>query len=249
MIVVGSLISSPAIENVTFRAASPADSNVLFKIRGKLLKPYGEGPFPAIVLLHGSLGIRRYHYTWMERLAGWGYTALLVDSLGSRTDLDPGMEALDLSLATLLQDAYDARSYLEGLGYVDSRRIAVMGWEQGGWAILSEPDEAAEIQNAGKPFQAAIAFYPYCAVSPDVSNAPLLVLIGDQDRWCPADRCTMPLKRKGRHEITIKTYKGAHHCFDAEGMDKTLRGHHLLYDPDAAAAARKEVRSFLEKHL
>lgn len=249
MIVVGSLISTPAFEDVAFKATPAFDSNVLFKLRGKLLKPHGEGPFPAVVLLHGSVGICRYHYTWMERLAGWGYVALLVDSLGSRTDLDPGKDWFDLSLDTLLQDAYDAKSYLEGLPLVDPQRIAVMGWEQGGWAILSEIAETVEIRNAGKPFKAAVTFYPYCAVPLDISNSPLLVLMGDQDRWCPADRCIIPLKRKGRHEITLKVYKGAHHCFDAEGMDKTIRGHRLLYDPDAAADAMEKVRGFLKKYL
>ena len=124
-----------------------------------------------------------------------------------------------------------------------------MGWEQGGWAILNEKNETFEIQNSGGPFKASVAFYPYCAASLDISNSPLLVLIGDQDRWCPADRCSTPLKRKGRHKITIKVYKGAHHGFDAEGMDKTIKGHRLLYDPAAAADAIQEVKSFLEKHL
>ena len=114
---------------------------------------------------------------------------------------------------------------------------------------MSETDETFEIQNAGGLFKASVAIYPYCAAALDISNSPLLVLIGDQDRWCPADRCSTPLKRKGRHEITIKVYKGADHGFDAEGMDKTIKGHRLLYDPVAAADAMEEVRSFLEKHL
>lgn len=249
LVVIGSLISQPAFEEVTFRPTPAVGNKVFLRLQGKLLKPHGEGPFPAVVLLHGSLGICRHHYTWMKRLAGWGYITLLVDSLGSRSDFDPDMDALDLSLHSLSRDAYDARLYLEGLLSVDAQRIAVMGWELGGWAILSETNKTIMVQNAGRPFKASIAIYPYCAAPLDISKSPLLVLTGEQDHWCPADRCTIALERKGRYEINLKVYKGAHHGFDAEGMDKTKKGHHLLYDPAAAAAAIHEVKIFLEKYV
>jgi len=51
----------------------------------KLTKPDGEGPFPAIVLLHGCGGMKSsYPHNWDKRLAEWGYVSLQVDSLSPR---------------------------------------------------------------------------------------------------------------------------------------------------------------------
>ena len=44
----------------------------------------GGGPFPAVVVLHGCVGITG-HFTGIgDRLSSWGYVALAVDSLGPR---------------------------------------------------------------------------------------------------------------------------------------------------------------------
>ncbi len=53
-------------------------------LRGLLLRPKGEGIFPAVVLLHGCRGIQAYQKDWAAQLAGWGYVALLVDSFEPR---------------------------------------------------------------------------------------------------------------------------------------------------------------------
>jgi poly(3-hydroxybutyrate) depolymerase len=53
-------------------------------LRGLLFRPKGEGPFPAVVLLHGCRGIQPYQRDWAGKLAEWGYVALLVDSFGPR---------------------------------------------------------------------------------------------------------------------------------------------------------------------
>jgi len=51
----------------------------------KLTKPDGDGPFPAVVLLHGCGGMTSsYPNQWDQRLAEWGYVSLQVDSLTPR---------------------------------------------------------------------------------------------------------------------------------------------------------------------
>ena len=51
------------------------------RVHGYLAKPEGNGPFPAIVALHGCNGL---HETTKQRVADqfvtWGYVALLFDS-------------------------------------------------------------------------------------------------------------------------------------------------------------------------
>jgi hypothetical protein len=42
------------------------------------------GPFPAVVVLHGCIGITGHFTGIADRLSSWGYVALAVDSLGPR---------------------------------------------------------------------------------------------------------------------------------------------------------------------
>ncbi len=37
-------------------------------LNGKLTKPEGEGPFPAVVMLHRCKGIEAFDYEWAARL-------------------------------------------------------------------------------------------------------------------------------------------------------------------------------------
>ncbi len=49
-------------------------------LRGRLTRPSGDGPFPAIVLLHGCNGtgspIGKHYSDWMYMLQRWGYVSL-----------------------------------------------------------------------------------------------------------------------------------------------------------------------------
>src|SRR5512140_1480438 len=57
----------------------------VLNLTGRLKNPGGVGPFPAVVLLHGCGGIsQRRDHRWAERLTGWGYVTLQVDSFGLR---------------------------------------------------------------------------------------------------------------------------------------------------------------------
>jgi dienelactone hydrolase len=62
-------------------------------LTGKLTKPQGDGPFPAVVLMHGCTGIGKHQEDWAARFASWGYVALQVDSLGPRGLADKGGNA------------------------------------------------------------------------------------------------------------------------------------------------------------
>ena len=49
-----------------------------------VLRPEGEGPFPAVVLLHGCSGIIQTERGWAQELRKRGYVAVLVDSFRPR---------------------------------------------------------------------------------------------------------------------------------------------------------------------
>jgi dienelactone hydrolase len=133
---------------------------------------------------------------------------------------------------------------------VDSKRIAVIGWSHGGSTVLSALNEMSG--GKGKtPFRAGIAFYPYCNVPFEYVNAPLLILIGEKDDWCPATLCAVHMQKEEKpgREIFLKVYPGAYHCFDWEGLHAMYLDHRLQYDPAAAADAIVRVRNFLARHM
>lgn len=237
--------ATSAADTVEFKGISEAESSGPTLLTGKLTKPQKEGPSPAVVLLHGCSGINKYYEIWAERLANWGYVTLQVDSLGPRGLATICDDPTQLGPDTRAQDAYLAKSYLSGLSFVDPNRIGIMGWSHGGWTVLGELNK-----NREKPFRAAITFYPYCSYGLVKLNAPLLILIGELDDWCPARLCSsMMPSGKLDHEVSLKIYPGAYHCFDFEGIDMAREGHRLLYDPGATSDAIERIKEFLARNL
>lgn len=255
--------SAFAAEPVSFKGTTrKIASRDFVTLTGKLTKPQGDGPFPAVVLMHGCAGILKYNEVWAERLTTWGYVTLQLDSLGPHGQLDICANIYDVAFQVRARDAYDAKAYLGGLPFVDRNRIAIMGWSHGGiatlcsvsnsnwdaWTALIRTDLPRKKED---PFRAAIAFYPYCIDKLKDSNAPLLILAGELDNWCPAAFCQDNMPRgKPQNEIILKVYPGAHHCFDWEGVDLvTADGHRVLYNREALADSIVQVREFLAKHL
>lgn len=237
-------------EWVDFKSVSKSAS---FVLKGILTKPTGQGQFPAIVLLHGASGIEgqgKYLDIWAQRLAGWGYVSLQVDSFGPRGESNIASDPSAISPSTRAQDAYDAKSYLNGLPFVKQNQIAIMGWSHGGWSLFRTADDLLQIENRGELFRSAIAFYPYCDYPLGSLNTPILILVGELDDWCPARMCQSEMPSdKSKHEIILKIYPEATHCFDWEGIDDTKLGHRLLYNATATDDAIMQVKGFLGKYL
>jgi dienelactone hydrolase len=243
------LIGCATTTTVTFKGSES------LTLKGTLIKQKGDGPFPAVVLLHGCDGMggagSDLYRMWASRLKSWGYITLLVDSFAPRGDsfICSNDELMKKYVPQRAMDAHDAQSYLAGLRFVDPKRIAVMGWSHGALSTIASVSEMT-----GKkivPFQASIAFYPYCYKTLDDLDAPLMILIGGLDDWCPAELCSanIPKGGKTKHEVVLKVYPGAYHSFDFPGMDVIYMGHVLQYNGQAASDSILQVKKFLEKHL
>jgi dienelactone hydrolase len=184
-----------------------------------LSKPAGDGPFPAVVILHDGTGLGPRSsggpWRWSSELTQRGYVTVWPDSFGPRgklrgvcTDVTPP----PVTFAQRAGDAYAALAHLRTLPFVDGKRIAVMGGSHGGSStlatIVDTPENAARTNNAG--FAAAIALYPACGRSFGAWSvergagpgrpieryagafkplAPLLILTGALDDWTPAEPC------------------------------------------------------------
>lgn len=239
LLAIGTMMPVAASEIVTFKGE---DQEIL---TARLTKPEGNGPFPAIILLHGSFGFDEHYDVWAERIASWGYVALQMDSFGPRDKLS--ISSLPSKRA---ENICYAESYLAGLPFVDNKRIGVIGWSQRGSSALAVFCKRSSVRKSKAPLRAVVAFYPYCFKSLASLDFPLLILTGELDDWCPPILCRERIpSEKAPHEVTLKVYPGAYHFFDGEGVNANYMGHRLLYDPAAAADAIVQVRTFLSKHL
>lgn len=118
-----------------------------------LYQPHDAGPqnkVPAIVLVHGGPGgqARTDYKASAQYLVNHGYCVLDVNNRGSNgygktfftaDDRKHGREPL--------WDCVEAKKYLTSLGYVDTKKIAIMGGSYGGYMVLAalafKPEEFA----------------------------------------------------------------------------------------------------------
>ncbi|MBI5018362.1 MAG: dienelactone hydrolase family protein [Deltaproteobacteria bacterium] len=146
------------------------------QISATLIKPVGEGPFPAMVIMHdcSRLGLRSSGapLRWAQELVSQGYVVMIPDSFMPRGFSDgvctvPGNQAKVANGFVRAADAYGALIAIRKLSYVDGTHIGIMGGSHGGWTALAamcasihEKDPLAEAKRDG--FTAAVALYPNC---------------------------------------------------------------------------------------
>ena len=148
-------------------------------------RPYGGGPFPAVVVLHGCIGMTGHFTGIADRLSSWGYVVLAVDSLGPRGITDRcGVGSREQPL-----DAYAALHYLSQLDFVDPARVALLGESLGGESALAAVERDMAAQYFAERFRAVIVYYPNCVIPAPKMTAPTLILIGEVDEASPVEPC------------------------------------------------------------
>lgn len=103
-------------------------------LAGTLHVPSGTGPFPAVILTHGSEPGRRSNPGYLRVARAFrkrGIAALVFDKRGVGDSTGTYVEAPDLNVP-----AADVLAWVDRLLQVESirgDRIGVLGWSQGGW--------------------------------------------------------------------------------------------------------------------
>jgi dienelactone hydrolase len=263
------LLATPAARAGGYeRVAIPSEQGTL---TGLFYLPAGQGPFPAVIALHGCGGLWRAqgqlsmrHADWGERLAAAGFAVLMPDSYGSR-GLGSQCGVKDLTVRAgreRVADATAARIWLQRRGDIRPDTIALLGWSSGGLTVLTAIRKDRAPADGGPDFKRAAAFYPNCRTqseSPSFSaRIPLMILIGDADDWTPAAPCSHLAKAaQARGEpVSIVLYPGALHDFDHPRLEVKER-ENIAYSASATGkvtvgtnmAARedalKRVKAFL----
>ena len=184
------LFASPWLKAAPETVAFPSlDGHT--QLRGFLYRPAGDGPWPAVVMLHGRAGpyssaargrydattLSQRHRMWGEFWAAHGYAALLVDSFGPRgyaagfaagTYASRPAEVNEQRVRPL--DAYAALAWLRSRADVIADRIGLQGWSNGAMATLAIMAERPlqftppfDKPSPATGFRAALAFYPGCS--------------------------------------------------------------------------------------
>ena len=210
-----------------------------------LLKPNGEGPFPAIVLGHqcGGLVFSKSNpqianwsmLQWAKDFQQSGYVVLLLDFMGPRgaQQLCQGPQN-GVTLGRVVKDFYQAASHIRKLPYVSPEKVAFVGFSQGAFIALFNNSKAVRqefSQNRG--FDAYVSFYPPCripsmgpekilldVVQKDIEK-PHLFLLGGYDNESPASDCQEllePVQSSGK-PIQLHVYQEETHCWDCKSLN------------------------------
>jgi len=215
-------------------------------LTGYLSAPAGAGPFPAVALIHSCLGLPENRAAFAATLASRGYVALYVDEFAPR-----GLtETCSVDFPVGPADAAAAFAYLARQPFVDAKRIAVVGFSQGGDVALA----VAASPPFGVSPRAAAAFYPPCANRQgEALRLPTLIVIGAADSVTPAADCRafVAAQPPGAAVARLVVLPVAGHLFDdpASAGGRDVLGMHFAYDRAAAIRAEQELRRFLAKTL
>lgn len=212
-------------------------------VRGVLFQPQGNGPFPAIIVIHEWWGLNGWVKDQAQRFAEQGYVTLAVDLYRGHVATDPE-EAHELMRA-LPQDRglmylQSALSYLKAQKFVDPNRIGAVGWCMGGSFAMQFAIAAPSLR--------AVAIN-YGAPDTDLAqlqkiHAAILGNYGAEDRGItPEDvEAFAANMRKIGHPVDVKEYPGAGHGFQNSNNRNGYR-------PDDTADADRRMDSFFARYL
>lgn len=205
--------------------------------------PQGEGPFPALIVIHEWWGLNEWVKNNANEFARRGYVAFAVDLYRGRTAASAD-EAHELMRGVpedrAAKDLKSAFSYLSSTPYIKADRIGSIGWCMGGGyslaAALNIPSLAA----------AVICYGRLVSEEEEIQkiSCPVLGIFGETDRGIPA--------------ASVKAFERA-----AQTLDKNVRmtlypnvGHAFMninnktgYDEDATTEAWQKIYAFLDAKL
>jgi dienelactone hydrolase len=218
---------------------------------------------PTVLALHGCAGmlnakgepnLRTQFYAKLLNEQGWHVVYL--DSLTPRGVKSVCGGKNDVTQAQRLQDTRAAVAYLALQPWVDSQRIALLGWSHGGTATLIA--SAKGVNYAVQP-KAAVAFYPGCGNAGAFERSgwqpafPLLMQLGEKDDWTNPIPCQ---QLAAKHGISQTTYPNAFHGFDSDAKlvdvpsvisQMTGKPVHVGGDPRAKVASQAALIDFLKR--
>ncbi len=192
---------------------------------GYFARPEGDGPFPALILIHEWWGLNDNIRWYAEEFAKQGYVALAVDLYGGESTINP-IRARELAGAVRenLEPAFanlrSAVTYLRSRPEVASDRLASVGWcFGGGWSYQMAKNDLG--------VKASVMYYGQFAPEDDLSamRAHIIGHFGEEDQGIPVDDVKAFRAKlqtlSGEHQIFI--YENEGHGFARELTTESAR--------------------------
>ena len=241
---------SPTLTDVDIDTTLEGTTPVL---KGLLGVPAGNGPWPAVVVVHEVFGIDGEMRKQVAHLASLGYLALMPDLYsngGMRRCLVSTMRAMRSGTGRAFLDIETARQFLVNRPDATGA-VGVIGFCMGGGFALMTASSSG--------FDAAASNYGMLPGNPDEALAgacPVIGSYGLRDGALKGAVATLE-QTLTRHRVIhdLKEYPSAGHAFMNEAaagpvwFRPVARVMNMKPDPDAAADAWARIDSFFREHL
>lgn len=220
----------------------PSPGGTSGTMRGYLVQPQGDGPFPAVVVIHENRGLNPYVEDVARRAAVEGFLALAPDGLspvGGYPGNDDDGRSLQRSLdqVKLRQDMLNSARYLKS-HELSSGKLGATGfcWGGGTTNFLAV--------TMGSDLQAGVPFYGAAPPADAVVKikAPMLIQLAENDdringMWPDYEAA---LKANGV-TYQMHSYPGTRHGFHNNSTPR--------YNEAAAKLAWERTMAFFKAHL
>ncbi len=210
-------------------------------VHGALALPPGDGPAPAVVLLHEWWGLNGHVRSLVDRLAAAGFITLAPDLFRGQTATnaaDAQRLMTELQWSSALEDVAGAQAYLTSHPRSNGR-VGVTGFCMGGAGTLAA---ACNLQG----FSAAVAFYgipPSQYVDWSKVTAPIQMHVASRDQWVRVELATAIRDALASHgkPMDLHVYE-ADHAFVNDTRPE-------VYSPESAKLAWSRMVEFFHQHL
>jgi carboxymethylenebutenolidase len=184
------------------------------KMRGYLVKPAGDGPFPSVLVVHENRGLNPYIEDVARRFAVVGFLVLAPDGLSPiggypGNDDDGKVMQKSLDRDKLFTDMLNSAKFLKN-HELSNEKLGVTGFCYGGGVV----NKLAVIMGAG--LNAGVPFY---GVAPPLDNVskiqgPLMMNYAEDDPRVNATQEGYRAALKANNKnFVMHTYKGTRHGF------------------------------------
>jgi carboxymethylenebutenolidase len=212
------------------------------RMRGYLVKPEGDGPFPAVLVIHENRGLNPYIEDVARRAAVEGFLAFAPDGLspvGGYPGNDEDGKAMQAGLdkKELFTDLKNGAMFLKSHS-LSTGKLGATGFCYGGGVVNALAVEMGADLNAGVPF------YGAAAKTDDVPKiqAPLLINYAEDDSRINAMKpdYDAALEANGK-TFESHVYPGTKHGFHNNSTPR--------YNEEQAAIAWERTIAHFKKHL
>ncbi len=231
---------------ITAFAAEPQDVSYRSgdeTVHGILYMPEGEGPFPALVVIHEWWGLNDWVKQQASNYADQGYVTLAIDLYRGQVATNPDeahqiMRGVPEDRAN--RDLLAATSYLRSLTTVNGKRVGAIGWCMGGGYAL-------DLAIADPKLKVAVINYGHLASDKTTLkkiHASILGIFGGQDKGIPVtdvNKFEAEMKALNK-KVDIHVFPEAGHAFENPNNQQGFR-------PEDATKAEEITKDFLMTNL